>query len=43
MTHNKFIEKMRQINPNITIISEFMGTHKHIKYKCNICGLEKKQ
>ena len=42
MTHEEFVNKMVTINPNITIIGQFIGMHKHINYKCNICGLEKK-
>lgn len=38
--HNVFVEEMRIVNPNITIISQYIGTDNPIYVKCNIDGFE---
>lgn len=32
------IKKIKETNPNYTILSEFIGWRDDIKRKCNICG-----
>lgn len=38
ITHEEAIKKMREINPNYTILSEFKGWRESVTRKCNICG-----
>ena len=39
-THDVFVDEIKQINPNITIVSQYLGTDKPIYAKCNIDGYE---
>ena len=39
-THEEFLELMKGINPNITILSEYINTVSDIKCRCNIDGYE---
>ena len=39
-THEVFVDEIKQINPNITIVSQYLGTDKPIYAKCNIDGYE---
>ena len=38
--HDVFVDEIKQINPNITIVSQYLGTDKPIYAKCNIDGYE---
>lgn len=40
ISHDKFCEKIKQINSDITIIGEYMGDNNKILCKCNIDGYE---
>ncbi len=35
-----FVCQMKSINPNITILGEYISTHKNVLCKCKICGNE---
>ena len=39
-THDDFIERMKQINPNVQINSKYAGTKHNVKAKCLVCGHE---
>ena len=38
ITHLEFIEKLRDISPNIEILSEYKNTHSSVKCRCKIDG-----
>lgn len=38
ITHLEFIEKMKEINPNIEILSEYKSTHSSVKCRCKKDG-----
>lgn len=40
LTHEDFIEKIRQIHPNIEVLGTYRNANSRIKVKCNTCGLE---
>lgn len=35
---DEFVEEMKLINPNLTILGEYINSRTKIQYKCNICG-----
>ena len=37
-THEQFIKEISIINPNITILGQYVNTHSKIKYRCLKCG-----
>ncbi len=37
-THEEFIERMKQINPNIEIFGKYEGANERLNCKCLICG-----
>lgn len=39
-THEQFVKEMKEINPNIEIISEYINTQTKIKCRCSIDGYE---
>lgn len=39
-THDKYIEEVLEINPNIDVIGQYQGTHIKIAHKCKIDGYE---
>ena len=39
-THEEYIEEVANINPDIMIIGEYLGTHIKILHKCKVCGYE---
>lgn len=39
-THKQFIEQVNVLNPNITILGEYIGAKERVLCKCNICGFE---
>lgn len=39
-THEQFISEMKEINPNLVVISEYKGAHKKIQLRCNVCNHE---
>lgn len=39
-TTESFIEEMAEINPNITILGEYINARTHISCKCKVCGNE---
>lgn len=39
-THEQFIDEMKKINPEITVIDKYKNSNKRIKVKCNKCGYE---
>lgn len=38
MTQKEYKEKVLSVNPNITLIGEYTGSHNPIEAKCNLCG-----
>lgn len=38
MTTEEFEEKIKVVNPDVTILGEYKGNHRPIKVKCNHCG-----
>lgn len=40
ITHEEFITRMANINPNILICENYVAMKEHIKVKCKICGHE---
>lgn len=40
MTTARFVDEMKKINPDISILGEYTFAHKKIKCKCNKCGYE---
>lgn len=40
LTHNLFSDRLKKINPNITVISQYTNMHQKIKCKCKIDGYE---
>ena len=39
-SHEQFIEEIKQINPNVTILGKYVGSKNKIRCKCNICNFE---
>ena len=39
-THESFLARMKEINPNIEFLSKYIKTHSRIKCKCKVCGYE---
>lgn len=39
-SHDTFLEDMRVVNPDIEVISPYLGAHRQIKLKCRICNEE---
>ena len=37
-TTQQFIDELQKVNPNITIIDEYVNSSSKISYRCNICG-----
>ena len=40
ITHDKFVERISEINPNIEIIGKYTKSSERIKVRCRICGKE---
>lgn len=40
ITHDEFVEKIKKISPNISIIGVYTKSTDRIKVKCNVCGKE---
>ena len=38
ISHNDYIEALRNVNQNIQVIGEYTGSNNRIKVQCNICG-----
>lgn len=39
-THEKFIEEMEQLHPNIEVLSNYINSQTKLKCRCKICGYE---
>ena len=39
-THEQFIDEMKKIHPEITVIDRYENSNKRIKVRCNKCGYE---
>lgn len=39
-SHNEYISKLSNINPNVVALEEYLGTEIKIQHKCKICGHE---
>lgn len=39
-THEQFINELKRISPDITVIGEYVKSHERIRVRCNICGNE---
>lgn len=39
-SHNKYVDKLSNINPNIVALEEYLGTEIKIRHKCKLCGHE---
>lgn len=39
-THEQFIDEMKKIHPEITVIDRYGNSNKRIKVRCNKCGFE---
>lgn len=39
-TNTEFIEELKAINPNITVISDYEVINERVAVRCNVCGLE---
>ena len=37
-TQEEFIKELKEVSPNISIIGNYTGVNKKIKYKCLVCG-----
>lgn len=40
LSHKEFISRVSMINPNITVIGEYVGRSKTVECKCNVCDYE---
>lgn len=40
LTHEQFIERLHQINPNIEVLGTYVNSQTKIKFRCAICGHE---
>lgn len=40
ISHDEFVKKMADVNPNLTILGEYVNHHSIILYKCNKCEQE---
>lgn len=38
LTHNEFINKIKELNPSYTILDEYVNCRKKISCKCNVCN-----
>lgn len=37
-SHNEYVVKLSNINPNITVLEEYINTEIKIRHKCKLCG-----
>ncbi len=40
LTHEEYVEKIKELYPNITILSKYTTGNSNIRYKCSTCGIE---
>jgi len=36
----RFIERLKENNPNLTLISKYNNAQEKVKYYCKVCGYE---
>lgn len=40
LTHDEYVERVKEINPNIKVVGKYINNKTHILHRCEICGCE---